>query len=311
VQLIALTAQQPKIRRDGSLDGYISVSGGVLHDPTGLLAYRAGVPEQAEPPSPRQPAGHPGDPSSRSMPASNGAAARPIEAVLFDFHGTLAQVEEPVSWVRAAATACDAMLDTGTATVLADRLVTAGRAGGPPPVRVPPHLIEVWAERDLYAYAHRAAFTGLAATVAAHIDGLPEALYERLLSPNGWLAYADAIATLTALRAAGVRTAVVSNIGFDIRPLLAAMGMADLFDACVLSFEVGRIKPDPAIFRAACVALSTDPEYTLMVGDSRDDAAAVAVGCAAYLVPSAAPGASNGLSAVATLVSGLSQERQP
>jgi HAD superfamily hydrolase (TIGR01509 family) len=228
-----------------------------------------------------------------------------VEAVLFDFHGTLAQVEDPVSWVTAAAAACDRVLDAGTATVLADRLVTAGRAGGPTPVRVPPHLIEVWAERDLYAYAHRAAYTGLAATVAGHVDGLPDALYERLLTPDGWVAYADTVATLTALRATGARLAVVSNVGFDIRPILAAMGMDGLFDAYVLSYELGRIKPDPAIFRAACAAVGTDPECTLMVGDSAADAAAIAIGCAAYLVPAAGPGAANGLGAVTALVDGL------
>jgi HAD superfamily hydrolase (TIGR01509 family) len=232
-----------------------------------------------------------------------------VEAVLFDFHGTLAQVEDPISWVCAAAAACGATLDAGTATVLADRLVTAGRAGGPLPARVPPHLIEVWAERDLYAHAHRAVFTGLAATVAAHIDGLPEALYERLLTPAGWLAYADAVATLTALRALDVRIAVVSNVGFDIRPLLDAMGMAGMFDAHVLSFELGRLKPDPAIFRAACLELGSEPEHTLMVDNTPADAAAVTIGCAAYVIPAAAPGADNGLGAVATLVGGLAPKR--
>ena len=317
-----------------------SVTGlaGVPDKPSGGLAYRAVVPDQAEPPSPRQSAG----PSSE--PPVNGAAGpdaaqslsapdltaphlnghdltatgamnaayrnglvhlRPINAVLFDFHGTLAQVEDAVSWVQASALACDRPLSIGAATVLADRLVTAGRAGGPLPVRVPPHLIEVWAERDLYAHTHRAAFTGLAETVAAHIDGLPEALYERLVSADGWIAYADAVSTLTALRAAGVRTAVVSNIGFDVRPILAEMGMGDLFDAHILSFEVGRIKPDPAIFRAACAALDVDPESALMVGDTPADAAAVTAGLAAYVVPAAAAGERNGLGAVAALVTSL------
>jgi hypothetical protein len=69
-------------------------------------------------------------------------APRQVDAVLFDFHGTLAQVEDPVTWVMAAAAACGADLDRGRATVLADQLVTAGRAGGPVPQRVPPQLAE-------------------------------------------------------------------------------------------------------------------------------------------------------------------------
>jgi len=221
--------------------------------------------------------------------------------VLFDFHGTLAQVEDPVRWVSAAAAECGVILGRPQATALADRLVTAGRAGGPPPARVPPRLAEVWADRDLHPPAHRAAYTGLAATVDTGVDGLAEALYERLLHPEGWLPYADTTATLRALRAAGVPVAVVSNIGFDIRPFFTAWGLADLVDAYVLSHEVGRCKPDPAIFLRACGLLRVDPEHTLMVGDSPADAGAVRAGCVALVLPAAEPGRANGLTAVLDL----------
>jgi HAD superfamily hydrolase (TIGR01509 family) len=229
------------------------------------------------------------------------ASPRPLDAVLFDFHGTLAQVEDPVVWVLAAALACGRELDRAKATVLADRLVMAGRAGGPLPHRVPPHLAEHWAERDLYAHAHRAAYTGLAATVPTDVEGLADALYDRLLGPEGWLPYTDAEATLRSLREAGVKVGVVSNIGFDIRPHFAAWGFGDLVGAFALSFEVGRTKPDPAIFLRACGMLGVDPENTLMVGDSQADAGAVQAGCAALVLPAAAPGCRNGLSATLAL----------
>ncbi|TCC00703.1 HAD family hydrolase [Micromonospora zingiberis] len=224
-----------------------------------------------------------------------------MEAVLLDFHGTLAQVEEPRDWVLAAAATCGVELDRVRATALADRLLTAGRAGGPLPARVPPHLAELWADRDLYEHAHRGAYTGLAATVDAGIDGFADALYERLLIPDGWVPYPDTAPTLTALRAAGVRVAVVSNIGFDIRPHFAAWGLADLVDAFVLSYEVGRCKPDPAIFWRACGMLGVDPERTLMVGDTPADAGAVAAGCAVLVLPTADPGHPNGLGSALAL----------
>ncbi len=138
--------------------------------------------------------------------------------MLFDFHGTLAQVEDPVGWVQAAAGDLGVELDRMRATVLSDRLVTAGRPGGPLPHRVPPHLADVWADRDLYEHAHRAAYTGLLDTVDTGIEGLADALYDRLLDPRGWLPYADTHDTLRALRAARVPVALVSNIGFDLRP---------------------------------------------------------------------------------------------
>ncbi|MFI1988728.1 HAD family hydrolase [Actinoplanes sp. NPDC020271] len=228
-------------------------------------------------------------------------SARLVEAVLFDFHGTLAQVEDPVTWVVAAAAACGAALDHAKATILADRLVTAGRAGGPLPHRVPPQLAEHWADRDLYEHSHRAAYTGLASTVHTDVEGLADALYDRLLAPDGWLPYPDTEPTLRKLHDAGIKIAVVSNIGFDIRPHFAHWGLDGLVDAFALSYEVGRTKPDPAIFLRACGMVGADPERTLMVGDTPADAGAVKAGCAALVLPAADAGHTNGLSATLAL----------
>lgn len=229
------------------------------------------------------------------------AGLRVVEAVLFDFQGTLAQVEAPVARVVAAAAECGVTLDRGRATVIADRLATVGLVGGPLPRRVPPQLAEVWAERDLYPHAHRAAYVGLAGLVECDVDGLAEALYERLLRPEGWLPYADTAATLHGLKAAGIPVGVVSNIGFDIRPMFEAWDLAHLVREWTLSFEVGRCKPDPAIFLLACGALRVDPERTLMVGDTPADAAAVSAGCSALVLPAGDPGTEHGLSAVLAL----------
>jgi HAD superfamily hydrolase (TIGR01509 family) len=265
-----------------------------------------GVPDRPEAPQEyREP-----DPGGLPSPPSTGPArrcpgpsrTRPPQAVLFDFQGTLAQVEDAVTWVREAARTRGVELDRPRATGLADRLVTAGRAGGPLPYRIPPHLTEAYTERDLDPRAHRTTYTGLARTVDCGVDGLPETLYERLLSPAGWVAYADAVPTLKALRAAGVPVAVVSNIGFDIRSIAAHLGFAGLVDAFVLSYEVGRCKPDPAIFQHACGLLRVDPQRTLMVGDTPADAGAVAAGCRALIVPAAAPGAANGIAGALGLV---------
>ncbi|MCI4066969.1 HAD-IA family hydrolase [Micromonospora sp. R77] len=250
------------------------------------------MPDHAEPPH----ASSGADDAVRPSPSR-----RPVEAVLFDFHGTLAQVEEPREWVLRAAAACGVELDRVKATALADRLLTAGRAGGPLPARVPPRLAELWADRDLYEHAHRAAYTGLAETVDTGIDGFADALYDRLLVPDGWVPYPDTEAVLKGLRQGGVKVAVVSNIGFDIRPLFAAWGLADLVDAYALSYEVGRCKPDPGIFLRACGLLGVDPEHTLMVGDTPADAGAAAAGCAVLVLPAADPGRASGLGAVLDL----------
>ena len=147
----------------------------------------------------------------------------------FDFHGTLAQVEEPVAWVLRPPRPVRRHASTGPGPrCWPTGCVTAGRAGGPRPHRVPPHLAEVWADRDLYPHAHRAAFTGLAATVEAGIDGLRRrAVRPAACAAEGWRRTRTPLPTLRALRAAGVPVAVVSNIGFDIRALADALGIDD------------------------------------------------------------------------------------
>jgi FMN phosphatase YigB (HAD superfamily) len=98
--------------------------------------------------------------------------------------------------------------------------------------------------------------------------------------------------------------AVVSNVGFDVRPVARALGVDRHVSAYALSYEIGRCKPDPAIFRQACGMLGVAPEEALMVGDTPADAAAVAAGLRAYLVPTAPPGARNGVAAVLRLIRG-------
>ncbi len=203
---------------------------------------------------------------------------------------------DPIAWVTAAAADCGVSLDRGKATVLADRLATAGGLPGvAKPSRIPPQLAEAWANRDLYPHSHRECFVGLAATVPCDIPGLAEAVYARCEIAAGWQPYLDALPTLSALYAAGVKVAVVSNIGFDIRPLLETWGLLGLCEAVVLSYEVGCVKPDQKIFLRACAQLGVEPERTLMVGDTPADAGAAAVGCVTLIVPAAAPGKANGL----------------
>ncbi len=115
------------------------------------------------------------------------------------------------------------------------------------------------------------------------IDHHAEALYQRVIDPASWTPYPDTVDVLSSLHALGVRTAVVSNIAFDVRPAFAAAGAhADEF---VLSYEVGSMKPDPRIFEVALDRLGVGPEDAVMVGDSEEnDGAAREIGCRFALV---------------------------
>lgn len=189
-----------------------------------------------------------------------------VKAVLFDFSGTLARLEDDDSWF----TGMD--LDAARRAEVMDRMTH-------PTASVTHHA---WEHRDLDAGMHRDAYLHV-----LRESGLPvehaEALYARCIDPAEWTVYPDTVEVLKSLQDNGIRTAVVSNIAWDIRPVLHAAGAhADEF---VLSFEVGAAKPDRRIFDAALARLGVDAADTIMVGDSEEnDGAAREVGCGFLLV---------------------------
>lgn len=97
--------------------------------------------------------------------------------------------------------------------------------------------------------------------------------------------YEDSIPVLRALRARGVRTALVSNCSRSTRPVVDDLGLEREIDAVVLSFEVGAAKPDAAIYRAALERLGAEPSGAAFVDDQSvycDGAAAL--GMRTYLI---------------------------
>jgi len=197
----------------------------------------------------------------------------PITAVIFDFHATLVDQGDADQWLDAAV--AHAGHDVDMAPI--ERATIMER------------LDDVWAharevdpasDRDQSAQSHHAVFHEV---MEGHVPiDLGAALYTVML--NMWRAYDDAAAVLATLRQRGIRTAVLSNVGVDIRPVMEREGLR--VDAVVLSCEVGAVKPDPIIFEAALQALGTMAEETLMVGDSwKDDSGAAAIGMRTLLLP--------------------------
>ncbi|MEU7580945.1 HAD-IA family hydrolase [Streptomyces sp. NPDC041068] len=209
-----------------------------------------------------------------------------IKGVLFDFSGTLFRVEPTVTWLRAVLDDLEVSLPEPELRRTAEALERAGALpGGASPVAVPEHLAEHWAVRDESAELHRAAFTGLAREVPLPDPRLHDALYARHMTPAAWCPYGDAAEVLAGLRERGVGVGVVSNIGWDLRPVFRAHGLAPYVDAYVLSYEHGIQKPDPRLFAQACDALGADPRDVLMVGDDRRaDGGAAELGCAVHFV---------------------------
>jgi putative hydrolase of the HAD superfamily len=109
---------------------------------------------------------------------------------------------------------------------------------------------------------------------------------------NGVHLWEDSIPTIRALRARGVRTAVVSNCDHFTGPVVEALGLVEEADAVVLSFAAGVAKPDAGIYEAALERLDVRPEEAVFVDDQRrycDGAAAVGIGTVLIRRPEATP----------------------
>ncbi|MEV2254088.1 HAD-IA family hydrolase [Streptomyces sp. NPDC050147] len=209
-----------------------------------------------------------------------------IKGALFDFSGTLFRVESTAAWLRAVLREAGLPHPVAEFERLAEGLERVGALpGGARPGLVPERLAALWAQRDRSAAQHRAAFTGLSREIPLPDPLLHDALYDRHMRPEAWCPYADAAEVLTGLRDRGVRVAVVSNIGWDPRPVFRAHGLDPYVDAYTLSYEHEIQKPDPRLFARACEALGVDPAHALMVGDDRHaDAGAAELGCTVHFV---------------------------
>jgi HAD superfamily hydrolase (TIGR01509 family) len=198
-------------------------------------------------------------------------------AVLFDFTGTLFHIEP-------AERAVGEVLGQAYVPLAAEIVRRGGYNGVGVAHELPAELADAWHGRDLSRAAHRRAYSGLAER-AGLTSAQAAVLYERSISPAAWEPYPDTVSTLHDLAAAGIPTAIVSNIGWDPRPVLARHGVLDALDVLVLSDERGVQKPDPAIFDLACTELRIEPAAAVMVGDNPDnDGAATRLGIRFVLV---------------------------
>jgi HAD superfamily hydrolase (TIGR01549 family) len=99
--------------------------------------------------------------------------------------------------------------------------------------------------------------------------------------------YDDVLPCLDALRAAGVRMALLSNaLGHGVEEIVAHFALDDYMDAAVSSLETGAVKPAPRMFSTLFGLLGVSARDAVMVGDSMEDDVdgALACGCPAILL---------------------------
>jgi HAD superfamily hydrolase (TIGR01549 family) len=223
---------------------------------------------------------------------------RPFDAVLFDFRGTVFNIQDDPAWIRSAASYIGRDLGDDEVDALCKHLDAT--------IAARPDLAEALERCDTSIEVHRDAL--LAWFAAAELDDeLAQAIWSHDHEhAEANYPFPDTEPVMRALHEHGVKVAIVSDIHYDIREHFVRHGLDRYVDAYVLSFEHGIQKPDPAVYAKALDALGVAPSRALSVGDRpTHDGAPVALGVATYIFGGPFPAGQTGprgLDAVLRLV---------
>ena len=129
---------------------------------------------------------------------------------------------------------------------------------------------DFWADddtsRDLWYAMYRWLATQLG--FADIKEELATFVYQAYLSADNWSLYDEVIPALEALKARGIRMAVISNWDGNLPQLLQDIDIAKYFDTITTSALVNLRKPDPRIFALTLDNLSLKPFEIMHVGDN-------------------------------------------
>jgi HAD superfamily hydrolase (TIGR01509 family) len=197
-------------------------------------------------------------------------------ALLLDWRGTLVLIPEPTWLVGRALGSIGRSVERDEVEEVVINLRTAAEA---------PESVE--AERHIDSSPELHHPNSMEMFERAGLDEeFAEALYRVEWDQASCPLYPDVPEVLAAVRALGVKMALVSNIHFDIRASCIEQGIDAFIDAYVLSFEHGFQKPDPRMFQTALDALGVEAGEALMVGDwAPVDGGAASIGIATLILP--------------------------
>ncbi|KAG6553741.1 hypothetical protein Mapa_004656 [Marchantia paleacea] len=210
-------------------------------------------------------------PSQLVRCVSSSTTGKPsYEALLVDVGGTLLETSKPV------------------ANIYADLGVKYGLKKSPDEIKTgfKKAFAAPWPERLRYEGDGKPFWRFAVATATGCSDETYfEELYQYFARGEAWKVSAGAQEALAQLRDAGVKLAVVSNFDSRLRPVLQDLQVYSLFDAIIVSSEIGFEKPARQIFEAALNELKVGAEQAVHVGDdaTADKAGAEALGIKAWL----------------------------
>jgi putative hydrolase of the HAD superfamily len=181
-----------------------------------------------------------------------------IEAVIFDFYGTLAETPDwGPSWAELVASVGYELPDD-----VRDRWWNDGIDG---------------TEHDEHSQSRDHYVAWQQARVRGMLDecGIPSATQDDLIARvrdigahRRMSAYEEAAAVLADLRARGLTLAICSNWDWDLTEAIAAAGLTGSFDVVVSSAWIGARKPHRRIYDAMLERIDIDPHEAVFIGDT-------------------------------------------
>lgn len=96
-----------------------------------------------------------------------------------------------------------------------------------------------------------------------------DAIFDDLLQQqlDSFYLFPETLATLTALRNAGYKIGIISNLSEDYGSVLTQQ-FSPYVDSFSLSYLQHAMKPEPQIYQDFCQQLAVKPEDVLMIGDN-------------------------------------------
>lgn len=215
-----------------------------------------------------------------------------VDAVLLDWGHTLFDTPGSVDFILAFAHASAVEIDRDEVHGLWDDARLRSRSAS-----------EIAKGRDKSAKLHRQCWMALWRQLETRCPGVSEALYEFETSAAGWSPYVDTAEVLQALSDRHIPVVIVSDVAFDLRPILRHYHLDQFVHTFVLSGEHGTIKPERKLFTIALNAVGVTPDRALMVGDNHiNDGAAIDVGIQTLLLAPNGVGKPRGLQIVVDIV---------
>ena len=187
-----------------------------------------------------------------------------IDAVFLDFYGTLVKWAPNAEEMQRDAAAAEGLSVDASAVrrayPTADAYMNAENARRPISTRSSKDRALFFAqyERRLLTTAGYEVDAATAGRIWGRVQATPKEL----------ALFDDVAPALGALRDAGLKLGVISNMGRELGALLEHLGLANRLDAWMSSEEAGVAKPHAAIFQAALRKAGVKPDRALFVGDS-------------------------------------------